>query len=601
MTKLGNGAVSLFRKSMSGPGTFRSKGHPSHPSASKGGAPTPETSVAGPSRKLSPSDYTVLETFTSGSTKPQKIKLADGSIKVLKFGSPKHPEHVVTEVLTQKIYEAAGIPTLGVELVEVDGRLAQLTEFVESFTVPDIATIKTSPDFSRHVAADMILSNWDLFKHDNWMKIDGRLVRADLGGALDRRAQGEEKKEFFESEVKELDSMRAKDGDRNPYNGLTDHEIADSIRTFAFNLTPDKIDRAIADAGLSPEQGAAVKDAILRRIEWAKAWADSRYPVETHTVQYDALASGVTHAPLAEAPSDDPLNAFDELASLGYQISPLVDFGDPETNQALLEGTPGHSLLDLLQPPDHARSDDPRELPPIVGAEEMLQESQFGGGLRGLMARNLERLRTGVLIRRMAEAEKDGFIQAARTGDIDEISRLLFTVGKRGEIVFSVNDPFVFQREKEALATNPGSVPIEPGYEWILEMPISDHMLGFLQDHSYISNPHQGGKPSAFSGNPNLKNEGAAGGKDNAEGISNVVLKKQGFEHFWSGVREIRIVGADKHLWQHRSDNTALLDAQWKAQVAEDKATVGAQRTKDKQDIAERQQKLDDEDLGINW
>jgi hypothetical protein len=142
-----------------------------------------------------------LDPFKNGSTKQQLINL-DGKEKVLKFGNSKH---VQTEVLTAKLYKEVGAPTLNVDLIEVCGgdekRLALISDYVPTpndgkTLEPKLIELRNSPDFRRHVAADMIFANWNMCEKNNWIEVDSRMLRADTGGALDFCAQGSnEKKE----------------------------------------------------------------------------------------------------------------------------------------------------------------------------------------------------------------------------------------------------------------------------------------------------------------------------------------------------------------------------------------------------------------------
>lgn len=519
------------------------------------------------------SDFEVLDTFTSGSTKPKLVKMKDGSKKVLKMGNLKDSGHIQTEILTQKLYQYAGIPTLDAEYILVDGKPAQLTDYVEGgFIKPEIDELRSSPDFYHHAAADMIFANCDMFKTDNWAKINGRMVRADVGGSLDRRAQGGIKE--YSSEVAEFETMRKskKDPTLNPYLYLTDHEIADSARTLAFNLTPEKIDQAFEASHYPVAKREKIKKALLERIESSLLFADTVYPMREKHLKPKQQGSTplFEKKPIESSPSNEAINIEQELKRLGYSFpEELFSIPQEEREQFLRE------YPDLLVPPVYVRSDNPSELPPMVGPEELLRDSQFGGGLRELMVKNLERLKAGVLIRRMSLEEKAAFINAISSNNIQEIIQLLFTggsLGGRGEIVFSVNEPYTFDRERKKAAGIALSEEElqkeeedEKKYCWVMEMPITDEMLTFLRDFAYISNPLSGAKPTAFMGNPNLKNEGASGGNIDAGGISNIVVKKQGFEIFWKSVSEIRFIEADKHLWKFRSSN----DSKFKEYLAQ--------------------------------
>ncbi len=437
----------------------------------------------------------------------------------------------------------------------------------------------------------MVFANWDLFKTANWMQIAGRMIRADLGGALDRRAQGSKKTaEEFGETVLEFDSMREKAESINPYSRLTGAEIADSIRGLAFQLTPDKLAAAFAAAGYPKDAAGALKATILKRLAYAVAWADKKYPLSSVVEAGPRAPQTVTAPPVDDRETIDP---WQELASMGYQLSPLLMTLAPEERMRAMRESIAHSLVDagsagpnyppdttikqlpqdapaleLLGIPAYAKSENPHEAPPLVGPEELLRDDQYGNAeKRQAFVQALSRLRTGVLMRRMSAGEKAGFVAALAETDMDKVIDLLFRKGDRGEIVLSVNEPFVFERELkrsrgEELTEQEKleEAADEPKYMWIMEIPLTLGMLNFLQAYAYVSAPPSA-KPTAFMGSPNLKFEGAAGEVRDAGGIPNVVLKPQGFAQFWRAAQQLRFVLAKEHLWTQRSDNKDLLQA----------------------------------------
>ncbi|MFI5492924.1 aldo/keto reductase [Actinoplanes sp. NPDC051859] len=511
-----------------------------------------------------PGGYQVVQIFTSGSTHPERVVMPDGSDKVVKFG--RNPLQVRTEVLTQKLYAAMGVPTLDAQLVTIDNKPAHVTDFTPHGTIDrdGIAGLRLHPDFHRYVAADMVFANWDMFKADNWMKVGGRMVRADLGGALHVRAQGGTREQFFQPSTDGLaefrDMVKLHDSALNPYHGLQEKVIADSIRTVAFNLTPAKIEQAFEDAGYPQDERAKVRDALIRRIDEAQQWADSKYPITVVPNQFTPPTPTVDRD-VELGPDGEVKSATDQLMDLGYRPKPDRLAGPPYTSPAseglTLEewGRRYDRGPNLTPPPPDGTNRNPRHLPPMVGLEELRDADQYTRESAKQLHRNIGRLKSGVLIRRMQQRELDAFLQASNTGDIDVVNQVLFrnsdgtsSKGTRGEMVFSVNDPYVFEREHR----NGGKIDQGDGYEWILEIPVSDEMHRYMHDHAYVSNPVTS-KPSAFMGNPNLKSEGNAGGAKDSTGIPNVVIKQEGLQKFWSTVREIRYVAAQDHAYNQRT------------------------------------------------
>jgi hypothetical protein len=463
----------------------------------------------------------------------------------------------------------------------------------------------------------MIFANWDLFKRDNWMQIDGRMVRADLGGALDRRAQGDLKSATdWGPDVKEFASMREKEANKNPYKLLNDHELADSVRTLVANLSIEAIEAAFEAAGFDIEDKAAASFATLTaRMSTASAWADAKYPLDS-TVHTTPLVNPAPLLPSQEP--DEEVDPWDLLVESGFTVSELARSLDADDLRlmfsALISSTStfdehgvGHgsmSLLswpDLITPPEYERSDATRDRPPMTGPEELLQDDQFSPEVRSKMPKWFSRMQSGRLVRRMSDAERDKWIQSANSQDVDAIAALLFG-DKRGEMVLSVNDPYIFDRERAALAgesytaTEDDAKHPPEDYRWVLEIPITEKMLQFLRDYAYINTPAEGKKITSFSGNPAVKTEGAAGGRQGSGGIPNVVIKQLGLGEFWSGIHSFTFVLADEHLWKHRSSNKELVAAQVKKQREEAKAK--AKREREEKEAAATDS--DDEDV-INW
>lgn len=191
--------------------------------------------------------------------------------------------------------------------------------------------------------------------------------------------------------------------------------------------------------------------------------------------------------------------------------------------------------------PEILKKIDPHARLPLVGPEEIYEPDGNGGSMPNPFARQmpeiLYRMRGGRLIRRMSAGEKNAFEQALGERDITRVVELLFPSvepGKRGEIAWSVNRPYVFDRETREPPETPAKIDTSPPYAWILEIYISESMIRFISDYAFFENAVP--KSSAFLGNPALKREGGSGGSSDSSGIPNFLVKKEGFEHFWRTV-----------------------------------------------------------------
>lgn len=162
-----------------------------------------------------------------GSTGAQLYKNADGKQFVVKSGDS--PGHVRNEQAADDVYRAAGVPVPKSKLVEgADGQPRKVSRFLENHqTLQQWEQGKTQGQkdelyrrLGKHALADVLLGNWDvvgLGKDNVLVSPGGTPVRADNGGALAYRAQGQLKLPgdwVNGSLVKDLTSMA--DPSKNP-------------------------------------------------------------------------------------------------------------------------------------------------------------------------------------------------------------------------------------------------------------------------------------------------------------------------------------------------------------------------------------------------
>lgn len=152
---------------------------------------------------------------------------------------PADPGHAAAEVLTSKLYEAAGAGVVDAELVKIDGKTSVATRWIDTsekiqWTKGD--QVEASSDFAVHAW----LANWDAIGHpaekDNIRSVpqaDGtiKFVAVDVGGSLNYRAQGGKKD--FNTDVPEWDTLR--DSSVNPsagsvFGGMTEMQMVHSAK-----------------------------------------------------------------------------------------------------------------------------------------------------------------------------------------------------------------------------------------------------------------------------------------------------------------------------------------------------------------------------------
>lgn len=157
--------------------------------------------------------YKFLEDL-GGSTGAKLMVDSFGNKVVKKTGKDK--SHIKAEYEALKIYKSFGayVPYI-VNFDEEKGVLyTSYIEGLKKYSEEDLKKYKNynSSGFERDIALDILLANWDAvgLEQDNILVHNGQwgsfnFYRVDVGGSLDKRAQGAEKE--FTGEVKELETM----------------------------------------------------------------------------------------------------------------------------------------------------------------------------------------------------------------------------------------------------------------------------------------------------------------------------------------------------------------------------------------------------------
>lgn len=609
----------------------------------------PVVQRAGGTVELRETDFEVIEdeALRKGSTRPRRIRFlrnitdedghilfAEGTEWVMKSGVS--PTQIKTEVLTNKLYEAALVPVKPAYLARIGSQYVQLTRYIENFKSPEESELASSMDFIRYAGVDMVFANWDLFKTDNWLKESGRMIRIDNGGALDMRAQGTIRESWTEGQPEEFRSMV-----KGPYRGLEAHAIAESIRRLYDVLTPDRIDRAMEESEYGAEDPTGqkrrrMKAVLLSRLWHAMLWANMQFPSDSREEipsPMPVLASDEERTEEEIVPdtmeAGTVLDTMEALRGFGFTIPDFVNTpllfrifyrwlvlpkrlliqsieNENEWEALMIIAGQLEELPDYQEfLPEILKKTDPRARLPMVGPEEIYESDDHGGSRPNPFARRmpeiLYRMRGGRLIRRMSEEEKNAFEQALGERDITRVVELLFPTqnpGKRGEIVWSVNRPYVFDRERG------GRVDTSPPYAWILEIYISERMLRFISDYAFFENSVP--KSSAFLGNPALKREGGSGGNSDSSGIPNFLVKREGFEHFWRTVERYHFEKAATYIGnflngsvprESKADKIERLKEQGKGKRAEREQKKREQEQRQEQSQEQREQEQEWKEL----
>ncbi|WP_195670182.1 hypothetical protein [Bacteroides intestinalis] len=435
--------------------------------------------------------YFVERILEAGSTKPAVLKdFTSEKRKVLKIGGAS-PEHIRMEFLSCKLYDSVGAPVLDTNLVSLGSRPGMLMDFVDAPEIFTLTDLRLSEDFRRHVAMDFLLGNWDIVKTDNWIKKGGRYFRLDNGGALLFRAQGELKKseEWGMGEIKEMDEtqsrsmVKSRTFETNPFFELDKHTIAVSVNYLLNSISPGAISNALKLSGKYFYD-------IIKKNELR-----SHFATDNEIELRDCLARCISYI-------------------LESRMQKLATFSG---------GLMQYEVITVMYEP-------------VVKLDlSMLPMKQID--LSSPIAREVQRMKGGFLIRRLGIEECKSFRQAAQQKDIKRVSSLLFD--KRpggGEIVFSVNYLHRFRKESQRSDGH--------DYSIILEIPITNELIYSLATLASASETIQSSNSDLV-----LKKEGGENehrGLDQQD-IPNVLIKKAGIDIFWKTIQEIRIIEASKH------------------------------------------------------
>jgi hypothetical protein len=193
---------------------------------------------------------------------------ATGHLYVRKTASASQSARLREEQHADDLYRAAGVHVPAGRFYDTAGGGGiKLTRYIEGarelgqLTGADFESAKLG--LQRHFAVDALTANWDVIgaTRDNILvDRDGRVWRADNGGALRYRAQGAPKNNFG-AIVGELDSMRSSVQGRAIFGDLTESEIAAQVR--ALKARTQEILAATPDA-LKPTIQARLESMVDR-------------------------------------------------------------------------------------------------------------------------------------------------------------------------------------------------------------------------------------------------------------------------------------------------------------------------------------------------
>ncbi|WOL24339.1 ADP-ribosyltransferase toxin [Yersinia phage fHe-Yen8-01] len=212
-----------------------------------------------------------------GSNEGLKMKDGNGQEWYVKF--PNDEDHAKAEVLTAKLYAAAGLSSQDAMVITKDGKMGIASKWEDLKKAKTHAALAKAPGMLDGFAVDAWLGNWDVIglNLDN-VQLKGKMIhRVDAGGSLMFRAQGAKKD--FGPEVTELKTLI--DPNINPHSAkvfgkMTEEDIAASV-VKVLTISDAKIAHMVDlyGPGDTNQKAELVKTLIQRKEYLAKMYPQS--------------------------------------------------------------------------------------------------------------------------------------------------------------------------------------------------------------------------------------------------------------------------------------------------------------------------------------
>lgn len=196
-----------------------------------------------------------------GSTGAALMRDPKGRKFVVKSGNS--PEHVESEYLADRLYEAMGAAVPASRMSSRDGEPAKVAEYVAGKPLAHLSGEAKQAAYAKlreHFVADALLANWDVIGmgQDNII-VDskGTPYRIDNGGSLKFRAQGAPK--TYGPEVGEIDTLRSSNQGKPVFGSVTDADISKQVADIV-----KRRDSILHAAASNPE----VQSTLSKRIDY---------------------------------------------------------------------------------------------------------------------------------------------------------------------------------------------------------------------------------------------------------------------------------------------------------------------------------------------
>jgi hypothetical protein len=175
----------------------------------------PDPAVKGPDGKPMLNAAAMKKVGGQGGSNPGGLyEQPDGTRWYIKEAPSE--DHARNEVLTGRLYEAAGVDVPDLQYAQINGKIGVASKIQPLQKSTGAGTLSLTPGAKEGFAADAWLANWDVVGqgYDNLVVSHGKALRVDTGGGLMYRAQGAAKGAAFGPKVTEIQTLR--DPSTNP-------------------------------------------------------------------------------------------------------------------------------------------------------------------------------------------------------------------------------------------------------------------------------------------------------------------------------------------------------------------------------------------------
>lgn len=272
-----------------------------------------------PIEKLDENGFKFIKDL-GGSTGAKLVEDKYGNKFVKKTGADS--EHILAEHEALKIYKYFGVKVPHIHKFDYTNGILY-TESLQDALPIDTNNSWTKNKIADDFAVDALLANWDVIglDDDNILQTVHGLFRVDVGGCLNKRAQGGDK--YFGEEVKELETLL--DPNINPKTAkiFKDVDIQEQLKNLIEKYDSGAFSKIESDFHISYKTAKAIE----RRIDYLRTKINEESPKEQlEKLNYDGKLYDL------EINEDDDLYSKD-IVGFYDKLNDLLKFDEDDLNK----------------------------------------------------------------------------------------------------------------------------------------------------------------------------------------------------------------------------------------------------------------------------